>query len=107
MLQIRGNLTKTYDDVLTAEVLDAINALAPLDADRRALMQARLDRRSGRRQRRERIAFLNPNDVIGRTSIRVQDGRDGRFTGSEIPHDLLRQWIQGTGPAAKPNSRVE
>jgi len=45
--------------------------------------------------------------VIGRTSIRVQDARDGRFSGSDIPTDLQRQWIQGTGPAAKPNSPVE
>jgi malate synthase len=107
MLQIRGNLTKTYDDVLTPAAVEVLNALAPLDADRRAIMQARLDRRNGRRQRRERIAFLSPNDVIARTAIRVQDARDGKFAGSEIPHDLRRQWIQGTGPAAKPGSRVE
>ena len=29
------------------------------------------------------------------------------FTGSEIPHDLQRQWIQGTGPAAKPGAALE
>jgi malate synthase len=107
MLQVRGNLTATYDDVLTSEAIDVLNAMAPLDADRRAIMQARLDRRKRRQQRLERIAFLNPDDVIARTSIRVQDARDGKFAGSEIPADLQRQWIQGTGPAAKPNSRVE
>src|SRR5262249_32944696 len=42
-----------------------------------------------------------------RTTITVQDARDGRFIGSKIPHDLKRQWIQGTGPAAKPNTPVE
>src|SRR5262249_33742164 len=41
------------------------------------------------------------------TRIRGQDGGDGRFIGSEIPKDLHRQWIQGTGPAAKPNAPVE
>jgi len=107
MLQVRGNLARVYDDVLTSEALAVLNALAPLDADRRGVMQARLDRRAGRRQRRERIAFLEPDDVIARTSIRVQDARDGRFAGSEIPPDLQRQWIQGTGPAAKPGSNVE
>jgi malate synthase len=106
MLQIRGSLTSTYSDVLTPDVIAVLNELAPLDAERRAIMQARLDRRSRRQQRRERIAFLNPNDTIGRTSIRVQDARDGKFTGSEIPSDLQRQWIQGTGPAARPNSQV-
>src|SRR5207244_6920434 len=29
------------------------------------------------------------------------------FIGSEIPADLQRQWIQGTGPAAKPNSPLD
>src|SRR5205807_9419548 len=29
------------------------------------------------------------------------------FVGAEIPNDLRRQWIQGTGPAAKPNAAVE
>src|SRR5215471_13896084 len=107
MLQLRGNLTKSYDDVLTPDVVEALNALAPIDSDRRQIMQARLDRRRTRQQRHERISFLDPNDLIGRTSIRVQDARDGKFVGSEIPADLQRQWIQGTGPAAKPNSPLE
>ena len=107
MLQLRGNLTITYNDILTPDVIAALNAIAPLDVDRRALMQARLDRRSSRQQRRERIRFLDPHAVIGRTSIRVQDARDGKFAGSEIPADLQRQWIQGTGPATKPDSRVD
>src|SRR5207253_1621175 len=44
---------------------------------------------------------------IPRTKINVQDARAGVFVGSEIPPDLQRQWIQGTGPAAKPNAPVE
>jgi len=106
MLQLRGNLTISYNDVLTRDALAALNALAPLDVDRRQLMQSRLDRRAERQRRHERIVFLDPHSVIGRTSIRVQDARDGKFAGSEIPADLQRQWIQGTGPAAKPNSPV-
>src|SRR5580765_852641 len=102
-MQVRGNLKSAYGDVLTADAVAALDALSPLDVDRRALMQARLDRRIARRQRRERITFLTPSAVIARTSIRVQDARDGKFTGSEIPNDLQRQWIQGTGPAARPN----
>src|SRR5215467_3659730 len=107
MLQVRGNLATTYDDILRPEILVALNQLAPLDVDRRAIMQARLDRRNRRHQHRERVRFLDANAVIARTSIRVQDARDGKFTGSEIPPDLQRQWIQGTGPAARPNSSVE
>ena len=34
----------------------------------------------------------------------MQDARDGNFDGSEIPPDLRRQWIQGTGPATKPRA---
>jgi malate synthase len=33
----------------------------------------------------------------------VQQAREGGFEGSAIPADLKRQWIQGTGPAARPN----
>src|ERR1051325_4113322 len=107
MIQIRGNLKIVYDDVLTPEAVATLNALAAFDADRRALMRARLDRRRSRRRRRERVSFLRADDTIGRTAIGVQDARAGKFTGSEIPGDLRRQWIQGTGPAARPNSSVE
>ena len=51
--------------------------------------------------------FLDANATIAGTSIRVQDARDGRFAGGEIPHDLQRQWIQGTGPAARPRAPLE
>ena len=33
--------------------------------------------------------------------------RDGKFAGSEIPADLQRQWIQGTGPGAKPGAPID
>ena len=98
--------TRGYDDVLTRDVLGALHALAPLDDQRLAVMQARLDRRTARGREQKRIGFLHPASTIEGTSITVQDARDGRFAGSDIPHDLRRQWIQGTGPAAKPNSTV-
>jgi malate synthase len=106
-LEIRGNLETAYADVYTKEALSAIAALAWLDADRKALMEARLARRAARARERRRITFLDPAAIIPRTNIRVQDARDGNFIGSEIPPDLRRQWIQGTGPAAKPNAPVE
>src|SRR5262249_37094894 len=40
-------------------------------------------------------------------TITVRDARDGTFTGSEIPADLQRQWIHGTGPATKPRATFE
>src|SRR5947209_11309925 len=106
-LEIRGNLERAYADVLTPEAVAALEALAGLDADRKALMAARIARRAARARNKERIAFLDPQAAIARTKIRVQDARDGAFVGAEIPKDLRRQWIQGTGPAAKPNAPVE
>src|SRR5437868_1552174 len=106
-LQIRSNLATAYSDVYTPEAIAALEALAPLDAERKALMAARIERRARRARNQERIGFLDPGAMIGRTKIKVQDARDGKFAGGEIPRDLERQWIQGTGPAAKPNAAVE
>ena len=66
-------------------------------------MAARIARRAARA--RDRAADRVPRSAARRsprTDITVQDARDGEFVGSEIPADLQRQWIQGTGPAAKP-----
>jgi malate synthase len=106
-LEIRGNLQKAYADVYTPAALDALAAVARLDDDCKAVMIARLERRAARARSRQPIRFLDPDSTIPRTTITVQDARDGRFVGSEIPRDLKRQWIQGTGPAAKPNSPVD
>jgi isocitrate lyase len=106
-IRIRDNLRSAYSDVYTPEALSAIAALARLDPDRRALMAARIARRERRFGSRERISFLDAAATIPRTRIKVQDARDGRFVGSAIPADLERQWIQGTGPAAKPGAKLE
>src|SRR5438874_8510817 len=106
-LQIRGNLEHAYADVFTPETVAALQALASLDADRKALMAARIERRAARARNQQRIAFLDPQASIARTRIKVQDARGGAFVGSEIPRDLQRQWIQGTGPAAKPRAPVQ
>jgi malate synthase len=106
-LEIRGNLESVYSDVFTPQAVAALEALADLDADRKAVMKARIERRAARARNKQRIAFLDPSATIARTKIKVQDARDGNFAGSEIPKDLQRQWIQGTGPAAKPNAPVE
>jgi len=106
-LQIRGNLASDYADIYTAAALDALKALAVLDPDRKTLMAARLARREERSRSGRRIEFLDPDALIGRTSMVVRDARAGDFEGSEIPRDLQRQWIQGTGPAAKPGTTLE
>ena len=106
-LQIRNNLEGEYADIYTPEALEALKALSVFNKDQKMLMEKRYARRAQRFRNKERIRFLNPNDFIPRTNIKVQDARDGKFVGSEIPHDLERQWIQGTGPASKPNTSIE
>ncbi|MGE3276665.1 MAG: malate synthase [Vicinamibacterales bacterium] len=103
-LEIRRHVERLYADVLTPEVLGAIEALAGFDADRKALMAARLQRRASRASRGEPIGFLEPAATIPRTAITVEQARRGDFEGSEIPADLERQWIQGTGPGARPHA---
>src|SRR5262245_36575264 len=106
-LEIQSNLESAYADVFTPEAVAALEALASFDAERKAVMAARLERRAARAGNKQRIAFLDPQATIARTKIKVQEARAGAFLGAEIPRDLPRQWIQGTGPAAKPNAPVE
>ena len=106
-LQIRDDLLNQYPDVYTSEALAALEALSVFNKKQKELMEKRYHRRNDRYQNKKRITFLNPDDLIPGTNIKVQDAREGRFEGGEIPHDLQRQWIQGTGPAAKPDSPVE
>jgi malate synthase len=106
-VEVQGGLESAYADVFTPQAVAALEALAGLDADRKAVMAARIERRAARARNQQRITFLSPQSVIPRTTIQVQDARVGRFLGSEVPHDLQRQWVQGTGPAARPNVPVQ
>jgi malate synthase len=106
-LVTRDGVARDYPDVLTADALAAITALSPLDQRRRDLMQARIERRNKRARDRQPISFLDPASTISGTNISVADARAGKFSGREIPRDLQRQWVQGTGPAARPNSAPE
>ncbi|HEX6224973.1 MAG TPA: malate synthase [Chryseolinea sp.] len=105
-ITIRGNLKHLYQDVYTPEALSALSYLSNFNEDIKTLMAARLARRADRQKKKQRITFLDPEGIIPRTNIKVSDAREGRFQGAVIPHDLQRQWIQGTGPAAKPNAPV-
>ncbi len=107
VVEIRAGVLERYPDVLTPKALGVIADLAALDRDRKDLMRARLERRRRRALNAERIRFLDPESTISRTSIKVADARSGRFSGSEIPDDLQCQWIQGTGPGAKPRSSIQ
>ena len=106
-IQLEDGLKQAYADVITPEVMTALDALAVFNPEQKTVMEARIQRRLHRARDHQRIAFLDPDQVIPRTQLKVQDARNGRFVGSEIPSDLKRQWIQGTGPAAKPNVPLE
>lgn len=106
-MKIRNNLKEQYRDVFTPEVLEALKVLTKYNAIIKDVMTTRVRRRAMRQKNRERITFLDPQGIIPGTNISVQDARDGKFEGSQIPKDLQRQWIQGTGPAAKPNAPLE
>ncbi len=104
---IRDNLKDIYSDVYTPEVISALSAMSHFNGIVKDAMEARLKRREERQKNKERIHFLHPDSFIPRTKIKVQQARAGEFEGSAIPRDLQRQWIQGTGPAAKPNAPLE
>src|SRR4030095_11604060 len=106
-LDYRDSVLKAYPEVYSPAALQALEVLAPLNRDGRELMARRIAHRLTRERGRQRIAFLDPEALIPRTAIRVQDARDGNFDGSDIPADLRRQWIQGTGPATRPPARPE
>lgn len=106
-MKIRNNLSEDYLDVYISEVLSALSSLAHFNNDVKEVMASRIRRREDRMKNKTRIAFLDPDSTVSRTRIKVRDARDGKFEGSVIPEDLRRQWIQGTGPAAKPNTSLE
>ncbi len=106
-LYIPGDLKETYRDVYTPEALAALSELAHFNHDIKDAMASRIQRRAERQRQKKRTTFLEPESYIPFTKIKVQDARDGKFEGAVIPADLQKQWIQGTGPAAKPNAPVE
>ena len=106
-IEIRAGVEERYPDIYTHDALRVIEALARFDQDRKEVMEARMVNRASRYRDQERTQFLDPDAMIPRTDISVQDARSGNFVGATIPHDLQRQWIQGTGPAAKPNVPLE
>jgi len=106
-LIIRDNLQDLYNDVYTQEALSVLSSISYFNKDIQEVMASRIKRRTERQQNKTRISFLEAESEIPRTTIKVKDARKGNFEGAVIPADLQRQWIQGTGPACKPNASLE
>jgi malate synthase len=106
-LVIRDKLKESYRDVYTPEVMEALEFMSAFNSEIKELMDVRIRRRWERIQEQKLIDFLEPDALIEGSGLSVRDARRGKFIGSEIPGDLQRQWIQGTGPGAKPNARLE
>jgi len=106
-LKIRNGLESSYPDVYTPEALSVLASLSRFNEAQKALMVKRIKRRAERLRNGENIEFLKEAECIPGTCIKVQDARAGKFVGSEIPADLRRQWVQGTGPGAKPHATIE
>lgn len=104
---VRDSLANDYWDILSKEVLDTLEHMSQFEPWRRQLLQERYSRRRERFEKAERIDFLDARGIIPGTDIKVKDARAGKFAGAEIPGDLQRQWVQGTGPGAKPNATLE
>ncbi|HET9703153.1 MAG TPA: hypothetical protein VFP85_03905, partial [Vicinamibacterales bacterium] len=103
-LEFRASVRADYVDIFTPGAMGALDVLVPFDARRKTLMTQRITRRARRAADRRPIGFLDAASMIGGTSIKVHDAREGKFIGGDIPRDLQRQWIQGTGPATRPGA---
>jgi malate synthase len=105
--KIDNELLATYHDVYTPKVLQALDYLMHFNQEVKLSMEDRYKVREERHAKKKYIGFSDPEETIFKTNIKVKDAREGKFEGPVIPHDLQRQWIQGTGPAAKPNAPLE
>lgn len=106
-LSFRNGVLLSYPDIYTPEALEALASLSSFNKEIKEVMANRILKRKHRQENNLKIHFPNPDHFIPRTQIKVLDARNGKFEGAEIPPDLQRQWIQGTGPAAKPHAALE
>ncbi len=106
-LHFRDGVLPAFRDIFSDRVLDALRLLSRFNREQHDLMRRRVERRARRARDHQPMTFLDPGYMIPRTGISAGEARAGRFHGCAIPADLRRQWIQGTGPGAKPNTPLE
>ncbi len=106
-IRLRPGAAAAYPDVLTPRAVAAVDALARFNPERLRLMRLRGERRAARIRERRPIDFLTDDTQVAGAGLTAGEIRAGQFEGGEIPSDLVRQWVQGTGPAARPRASVE
>ena len=94
----------------TSSPTDAVRvmeALARFDTARKQIMDARIERRAERARREAHR--LSRSRTASSAAPRSRSRTRARATSSapRFRSDLKRQWIQGTGPAARPGASVE
>ena len=87
-LELRGDVPRAFDDVLTPEALEFIGALQREFGGRRS------DLLDARRQRRERLLEGGTLDFLPGT----EEIRAGDWTVAPVPADLRQRWVEITGP---------
>ena len=108
-LEFRHDVERSYADVFGPETKAALAALVPFEEERRAVMRARIERRSARARDRERIGFLEPDALVSGTGIKVRDYLGTQFVvivadGQTIVADpstglvfgQIPYWVSGT-----------
>ncbi|WP_020531271.1 hypothetical protein [Flexithrix dorotheae] len=106
-LIVSQNKLQSYTDIYTKEAFQALEVMCHLNKEQKQLMEKRNKRRFQRTANNLSIDFLGEIERIGDLKETAGQIRKGEFDCSEIPDDLKRQWIQGTGPAAKPNAELK
>ena len=90
-LELRGDVPRAFDDVLTPEALEFVGALQREFGGRRS------DLLDARRQRRERLLEGGTLDFLAAT----EEIREGDWTVAPVPEDLRRRWVEITGPTER------
>ena len=107
MITIHPKKLDLYRDIYTTNAQDALAHMAELNSIQKEIMRERNERRRRRIETKSHPDFLDESVVIGPKKLKVADIRAGNFKSSQIPKALQRQWIQGTGPAARPKGPLE
>lgn len=79
-MQIRDDLSISYSNVYSPQVIATLNVMAHFNVDQKQLMAKRMHRRARRIEGRARITFLEPDSTVSGSDVVVAHAREGRFS---------------------------